>query len=111
MKPQDILLFHSADNKVNVSVYFEKGTFWLTQKTMAELFGVERSVVTKHLKNIFKTAELEEDSVRAKIAHTASKQKSWSRISVVSILETTAAGGKNHESKSWGSSQQFPFWK
>jgi hypothetical protein len=77
MKPQDILLFHSADNKVNVSVYFEKGTFWLTQKAMADLFGVERSVVTKHLKNIFQTAELEEDSVRAKIAHTAADGKNY----------------------------------
>jgi hypothetical protein len=60
-------IFHSTDNKVNVSVYFEKDNFW-TQKTMMELFGVERSVVTKHLTNIFQTAELEDDSARAKIA-------------------------------------------
>src|SRR5690606_8808370 len=77
MKPKDILLFITTDQKVNVSVYFQNGTFWLTQKTMAELFGVERSVITKHLKNIFQTAEIEENSVSAKIAHTAEDGKSY----------------------------------
>lgn len=77
MKPKDILLFNSIDQKVNVSVYFHNGTFWLTQKTMAELFDIERSVITKHLKNIFQTAELEENSVCAKIAHTAEDGKSY----------------------------------
>ena len=77
MKPKDILLFNTTDQKVNVSVYFQNGTFWLTQKTMAELFGVERSVITKHLKNIFQTAEIEENSVSAKIAHTAEDGKSY----------------------------------
>jgi len=77
MKPKDILLFNSIDQKVNVSVHFHNGTFWLTQKTMAELFDIERSVITKHLKNIFQTAELEENSVCAKIAHTAEDGKSY----------------------------------
>ncbi|UUV22068.1 virulence RhuM family protein [Paenimyroides aestuarii] len=77
MKPKDILLFNSIDQKVNISVHFQNGTFWLTQKTMAELFDVERSVITKHLKNIFQTAELEENSVCAKIAHTAEDGKSY----------------------------------
>jgi hypothetical protein len=62
MKARDILLFHSADKKVNVSVYFQNGTFWLTQKAMAELFGVKVPAVSKHLKNIFDTRELEEQS-------------------------------------------------
>jgi hypothetical protein len=78
MQPKDILLFLTADESVNVSVYFQNGTFWLTQKTMAELFNVERSVITKHLNNIFKTSELEKDSVCAKIAHTASDGKTYS---------------------------------
>ena len=78
MKPRDILLFHSTDQAITVSVYFQNGTFWLTQKTMAELFGAERSVVTKHLNNIFKTKELDKDSVCAKIAHTAADGKTYS---------------------------------
>ena len=58
MKPRDLLLFHTLDKKVNVSVYFGDGTFWLTQKAMSELFGVNVPAVTKHLKNIFETGEL-----------------------------------------------------
>jgi hypothetical protein len=77
MKPRDILLFQNAEQTVNVSVYFQNGTFWLTQKTIAELFQVERSVVTKHLNNIFKTEELDKDSVCAKIAHTAEDGKKY----------------------------------
>ncbi|MFC3417581.1 virulence RhuM family protein [Algoriphagus hitonicola] len=78
MKPRDILLFQNADQSVNVSVYFLNGTFWLTQKTMAELFDVERSVITKHLANIFKSEEMDKDSVCAKIAHTAEDGKTYS---------------------------------
>lgn len=78
MKPRDILLFRNADQSVNVSVYFQNGTFWLTQKTMAELFDVERSVITKHLSNIFKSGELDKESVCAKIAHTAEDGKTYS---------------------------------
>lgn len=77
MKPKDILLFRNTDQTVNVSVYFQNGTFWLTQKTIAELFQVERSVVTKHLNNIFKTQELDKDSVCAKIAHAAKDGKTY----------------------------------
>lgn len=78
MQPRDILLFHNPDQSVKVSVYFQNGTFWLTQKAMAELFDVERSVITKHLNNIFKTEELDKDSVCAKIAHTAEDGKTYS---------------------------------
>lgn len=75
MQTRDLLLFHTKDKKINISVYFQNGTFWLTQKTMAELFGVDRSVITKHLSNVFKIGELSEDQVCAKIAHTADDGK------------------------------------
>ncbi len=77
MKARDLLLFNTMDKKVNISVYFQEGTFWLTQKTMAELFGAERSVITKHLKNIFATRELDEGSVCAIFAHTAADGKNY----------------------------------
>jgi len=59
MQVRNLLLYQVADKKVQVSVYFEKGTFWLTQKAIAALFVVDRNLVTRHLKNIFKTKELE----------------------------------------------------
>ena len=78
MKPSNLLLYSTAEQNVKVSVYFQNGSFWLTQKNIAELFGVDRSVITKHFKNIFETNELVEDSVCAKIAHTAEDGKMYS---------------------------------
>ncbi|WP_367915453.1 RhuM family protein [Leadbetterella sp. DM7] len=75
MKPRDILLFNTTNQKVNVSVYFQSGTFWLTQKSMAELFGVRVPAVSKHLKNIFDTGELAENSVISKMETTATDGK------------------------------------
>lgn len=77
MKARDLLLFNTMDKKVNISVYFQEGTFWLTQKAMAELFGAERSVITKHLRNIFATRELDESSVCAIFTHTAADGKNY----------------------------------
>jgi hypothetical protein len=77
MQVRNLLLYQVADKRVNVSVFFDKGSFWLSQKAMASLFGVDRSVVARHLKNIFETFELEETSVCAKIAHTAEDGKSY----------------------------------
>ncbi len=77
MVARNILLYNTVDAKVHVSVYFQNGTFWLSQKTMSELYGVERSVVTKHLRNIFTTSELDKNLVCAKIAHTAVDGKNY----------------------------------
>ncbi len=77
MNPRDLLLYNAADKEVKVSVHFQDGTFWLNQKAMAELYDVERSVVTKHLKNIFDAEELDENSVCANFAHTASDGKTY----------------------------------
>ena len=72
-----VVLYQDADGKVSVNVLFAKDNFWLTQKTMADLFGVNVPAVNKHLKNIFDSGELVENSV-------------------ISILETTAADGKSY---------------
>ena len=60
---------------INVEVFLKDETVWLAQKALAELFCAERSVITKHLENIFKDGELVENSVCAIIAHTASDEK------------------------------------
>jgi hypothetical protein len=73
--PTEFLLYKDANGDVKVEIYIFNETIWLTQDLIAKLFGVERSVVTKHLKNIFQTFELQEDSVCAKIAHTATDRK------------------------------------
>jgi len=63
-----ILLYQNNDTKVTVNVRFENETFWLTQAKIAELFGVDRSVITKHLKNIYSEGELSHEATCAKIA-------------------------------------------
>lgn len=70
-------IFKSEDGKVQVNVIIENETAWLTQAAMAELFGVQKAAVSKHLKNIFESGELQENAV-------------------VSKMETTAADGKNY---------------
>jgi len=73
----EVVLFQAEDGKTRLEVQLDQETVWLSQEQMAELFGRERSVVTKHLRNIFKEGELEESTVRAKYAHTASDGKRY----------------------------------
>jgi hypothetical protein len=73
----DVILYNAEDGKVQLDVHLEKDTVWLTQDQMADLFGRERSVITKHVRNVFKEGELEEASVRAKFAHTAGDGKTY----------------------------------
>ena len=63
-----IVLYQTDDGKVAVNVRFKNETFWLTQKAIAELFESERSVITKHLTNIYEEEELDKSSTCAKIA-------------------------------------------
>jgi len=58
----EVALYQAADGKISLEVRLEKETLWLTQKQMAMLFDTERSVITKHLRNIFNSGELKEKS-------------------------------------------------
>ncbi|MDD4997161.1 MAG: hypothetical protein PHI99_03365 [Syntrophales bacterium] len=77
----EIILYTVPDGAVNLDVKLEKETVWLTQKQMSELFDTERSVITKHLRNIFNTGELLRDSVCAKFAQTAADGKIYQTAS------------------------------
>ncbi len=89
LKINDVDSNHSVDNEIilyqpnstfSLDVRVDKETVWLTQPQIAELFGTKRPAITKHLSNIFKSGELDEDSV-------------------CSILELTAGDGKNYRTK------------
>lgn len=67
MKEGTIIFYESPQGAVKVEIRFEDKTFWLTQKKLAELFGVEVQTINYHLKEIFKSGELEEDSTIRKI--------------------------------------------
>jgi len=72
-----VVLYQAPDGASCLEVRLDSETVWLTQDQMGELFGRERSVITKHLRNVFKDGELDEVSVRAKIAHTAADGKEY----------------------------------
>jgi len=66
----EILLYTTPNGKVKVEIYLQDETIWLSQQKIAELFGVQRPAVTKHLKNIFDSGELKEDVVSSILEHT-----------------------------------------
>jgi hypothetical protein len=80
------LLYTAPDGAVKVDVFFKDETVWLTQKALAELFGVKRPAITKHLGNIFSTGELAEDSVCSILEHTAGDGKTYSGLWALAIL-------------------------
>lgn len=73
----EFLLYTAPDGAVKVEIYFQNETVWLTQDKIALLFGVQRPAVTKHLKNIFTSGELTENSVSSIMEHTASDRKKY----------------------------------
>lgn len=74
----DLIIYNTDDGEANVSLLAKDGTVWCTQAQMAELFNVQKSAISKHLKNLFEDGEVDKNSV-------------------VSILETTAADGKKYK--------------
>jgi hypothetical protein len=62
----DILLYTSPDGAVKIEVIYEGETFWLSQKKIAQLFGVESNTITYHLKEIYQSGELEPDPTARK---------------------------------------------
>ncbi len=76
----EFLLYTTPDGKAKVEIFFHNENIWLTQKRMAALFGVNVPAISKHLKNIFESGELNQNSV-------------------ISILETTAKDGKKYKTK------------
>ena len=80
MEQKSEIVLYQPEGAISLEVRLENETVWLTQQQISELFGTGRQAITKHLKNIFASNELDENSV-------------------CSILELTAADGKNYKTK------------
>lgn len=70
----EIIFFQNEDNQTEIAVQFDNQTVWLTQAQMTELFQRERTVITKHINNVFKEGELDEKSNVQKM-HIANSDK------------------------------------
>ena len=68
----EIILYTTNDGEVKVDTIVKNETIWLSQAQMAELFDVKRPAITKHLKNIFESGELDEQVVSSILEHTTS---------------------------------------
>ncbi len=75
-----IIIYQDSANNPAINIRLENETLWLTQRQIADLFDKDRSVITKHIKNIFEEGELVENSVCAKIAHTANDGKTYETL-------------------------------
>jgi hypothetical protein len=73
----EVLLYEAPDGQVRVDVRLDHETVWLTQEQMGQLFGRERSVITKHVHSVFREGELAPEATCAKFAHTAGDGKSY----------------------------------
>ena len=73
----EFLIFQAEGKEQGVEVYYKDENIWATQKAISTLFDCDRSVVTKHLGNIFESGELIEERVCAKFAHTAEDGKTY----------------------------------
>ena len=92
-KELQFLLYRSADEDVSVDAIVKDETVWLTQKGMAELFGVQTPAISKHLKNIFEEGELNEAVVVSKMERTTlhgaipEKHKRKRRTTVIGFFD------------------------
>ena len=73
----DIVFYKKNNGDTNIELLINGETLWVSQKTMAEIFDIDRTVITKHLKNIFNDGELDKNRVCAKFAHTANDGKTY----------------------------------
>ncbi|MDP3983220.1 MAG: virulence RhuM family protein [bacterium] len=73
----EFLLYTTPNGKVKVEIFLYNENIWLTQDKIALLFGVQRPAITKHLKNIFESGELNENSVSSILEHTAADDKKY----------------------------------
>jgi death-on-curing family protein len=71
----EIVIYKTKDGKARLEVNLREETVWLTQKQIAELFGTQRSAITKHLSNVFEDKELDKNSVSSILEHTAADGK------------------------------------
>ena len=101
----DFLVFTKDASEDSIEVRVQDGEVWLTQDGIAQLFDVDRSVVTKHLKNIFQDGELTEEATRAKFAQVADNGKTY-QYNFYALPAIIAVGYRTNSSRA----VQFRQW-
>ena len=103
MEQNQIVIYQTEDGQTQIDVRLENDTVWLTQAQMAELFQKDRTVITRHINNVFNEGELEREEVCAKFAHTtrhgAIEGKQQTQESVLYNLDVIISVGYRVKSK------------
>lgn len=108
MNQSQIILYKTSDGHIKIDTVFQNETIWLTQAQMAELFDTERSVITKHLLNIYKSKELQKETTCAKFARVQTEGgRKVTRNLVFYNLDAIIAVGYRVNSKR---ATQFRIW-
>lgn len=102
---REIIFYKTDSGDVKVEILLQNENLWLTQAKIAELFDVDRTVITKHLKNIFEENELDENSVCANFAHTAADGKNY-KTNFYNLDAIIAVGYRVNSKKA----TQFRIW-
>ena len=104
----EFLLYTTKDSDVKVEIFMHNETVWLPQKRMAELFGVDVSTINEHLKNIYKSHELEEDATIGKfpIVQTEGKREVKREVNVYNLDAILSVGYRVNSSQA----TQFRIW-
>jgi len=101
----DVIIYQAKNGAIELRGDFSHETVWATQAQIAEVFQIERSVVTKHIRNILKDKELEPASVCAKFAHTAEDGKTYQvqfyNLDVILAIGYRANSARAIEFRQW----------
>ncbi len=104
----NLILYTSNNNEVSIQVQYEDGTFWLTQKRMAELFGVNTNTINYHLKDLYKSSELQEErTIRIfRIVQTEGQRKVERNVTFYHLDAIIAVGYRVNSTQA----TQFRMW-
>lgn len=102
---KEIIIYQASSGAIELRGDIKNDTIWATQAQISEVFNIERSVVTKHIRNVIKDGELAENKVCAKFAHTAKDGKTYQvqfyNLDVILAVGYRANSGKAIEFRKW----------
>ena len=105
MDKNEIVLFETEDRQITLQVPVEQETVWLTQAQMSELFGVDRTVITRHVNNVFKEKELDRES-NVQILHVANSDRpvQYYNLDVIISVGYRVKSKRGVEFRKWANS-------
>lgn len=99
IEKKEVVQFKDEDFVLDVTVSFDKETVWLNQKQIASLFGIDRTVVGRHIRNIFQSGELDEESMCANFAHMGKLNVQEYNVKYYNLDVILAVGYRTNSSK------------